>query len=396
MNSIAELIKKGAREIINEAVKIRRHIHMYPELSFREYNTSKYICEFLDKNSIDYIDKVGGTGIIAWIEGQQGNGKTIALRSELDALPIEEKSGLEFESRNRGVMHACGHDAHTAMLMASAKLLNALRPHIQGRIVFIFQPGEELAPGGASLLMKEEAFRKMNINLIIAQHILPDFETGLLGFRGGIYMASSDEIHINIKGLGGHAALPGHSTDQVLAGSTLVTRLKEKAPGLIKDKEAVLAIGRFIADGATNIIPSVVNIQGTIRTFDENLRTQLKKMVSDECDSIRKEFGVETDTDLPDGYPVLINSEEYTMKSVELAGMINGKENIRLLDKRMSSEDFAFYSREFPTVFYRLGIRSDKEGMHGLHTPSFTIDEKAMITGIRTICYLAVRFAEGY
>lgn len=395
MDKLAEIITQKAAALYNETVRLRRHFHMYPELSFKEYKTSEFIAGFLDEHKIDYVRNVAGTGIIAWVKGKGKEGRLIMLRAEMDALPVNENTGLEYASKNSGVMHACGHDAHMAMLMSSIIIINDIRKQFKGRIAFIFQPGEEVAPGGAKALMNTETFRNLNPDLIIAQHVLPELETGMTGFRAGKYMASSDELHISIHGRGGHAALPGHSTDQVRIGSELVMRLKDTADEYMHGEVPVLGIGRFIAGGTTNIIPESVQIQGTIRTFDEEIRQDLKNKVAAVCAYIQNKYGVEVKLDIPEGYPVLVNSHEHVKKAFRMAGSLNGENMVVKVKARMSSEDFAWYSQKYPAVFYRLGIKGKAEGGKGLHTPDFTIDEEAMLTGLKTLAYLGVSFTAG-
>jgi len=370
---------------------------MNPELSFKEYDTSKFICKYLDSHKVDYIKGLAGTGIIAWVDGlKKGNANIIALRSELDALPIKEDTGLEYASINEGVMHACGHDSHMAMLLSAMVIIKDIRKEFSGKIAFIFQPGEELAPGGAIQIMGTKAFKDLTPGLIIAQHVLPGLESGMVGFRSGKYMASCDEIHISIKGQGGHAALPSKSSDQVLIGSELVTKLKKIAGNYPSREPLVIGIGRFIAEGSTNIIPSEVSIKGTVRTFDEDIRRDILDNIAVLCKSTGEKYKVAIDLHIPKGYPVLVNDDEYVQRSVELAKAINGKNKVVPLERRMSSEDFAHYSHKYPVVFFRTGIKSKAGGDDGLHTPGFTIDEKAMLTGLKTLSYLAVKLAAGH
>ena len=394
MDKLQVIIKKKASILLDETIRLRRHFHMYPELSFREKKTADFICSYLDDKNIEYINNLADTGIIAWINGSKGDGIVVALRAELDALPLIEKTGLEYSSRNEGVMHACGHDAHLAILLSSASIIKDINNEFGGTIVFIFQPGEEMAPGGARLLMETKAFKDIKPDLLIAQHVLPGLKSGMTGFKPGIYMASSDEIHIKVKGRGGHAALPDESSDQVRIGSELVVKLKKKIDDYPTDKPLVLGIGRFIADGATNVIPPEVFIQGTIRTFDEIVRSDIKKIVEEECKNTAERYKVSIDLKIPDGYPVLENSVEYVMRAFDLAGEINGKKMVTKLDRRMSSEDFAYFSQKYPVVFYRLGISNESEGKNGLHTSNFTLDEKAMMTGVRTLSYLGLKLTE--
>lgn len=365
---------------------------MYPELSFREYETSQYICSFLDSKGIDYAGNIAGTGIIAWINGQKGKGRVVALRAEMDALPISEKTSLEYASKNKGIMHACGHDAHMAMLMSAMLIIKEIRSEFEGRVAFIFQPGEEMAPGGAKLVMETQDFIKLEPDLIIAQHVLPELDAGITGFGAGKYMASSDEIHLRILGRGGHAALPDQNTDQVLAGSELVMSLEEIAKDYRGNEDIVLRIGRFIAGGSTNIIPEEVKLQGTLRTFDEKIRAQIKERISAACRITGKKYGVEVELHIPGGYPVLVNSTEDVNTARELSKSINGEKMVKKLGPRMSSEDFAFYSQKYPAVFFRLGVRNKAEKISPLHSPGFMIDEKAMLTGTRTMAYLGVKF----
>ena len=394
MDRLAEIITSRSGEIFEETVRLRRHFHMHPELSFKEYETSKFICRYLDRHKVGYTKGIAGTGIIAWTDGlKKGDGNVIALRSELDALPLKEDTGLEYASTNEGIMHACGHDSHMAMLLSAMLIIKDIKTEFSGKIAFIFQPGEELAPGGAIKVMNTKAFKDLNPGLIIAQHVLPELESGMVGFRSGKYMASCDEIHISIKGRGGHAALPSKSSDQVLIGSELVAKIKKIADNYPAKEPLVIGIGRFIAEGSTNIIPSEVSIKGTVRTYDEDIRRDILDNIASLCRSTGEEYGVSVDLDIPGGYPVLVNDDEYVQRSVELAKAINGENKVVQLERRMSSEDFAHYSHEYPVVFFRTGIKSKKGSGGGLHTPGFSIDEKAMLTGLKTLSYLAVKFA---
>ncbi|MEE4213752.1 MAG: M20 family metallopeptidase [Bacteroidales bacterium] len=395
MDKIAEIITRRAEEIFDETLRLRRHFHMYPEISFREFETSQFISAFLESNEIEYVKNIAGTGIIAWVNGQKGKGKVVALRAEMDALQISEKTSLDYKSKNKGLMHACGHDAHMAMLMSAIIIIKEIRSEFGGRVAFIFQPGEEMAPGGAKLMMDTQDFRKLDPDLIIAQHVLPELDAGKTGFAAGKYMASSDEIHISILGRGGHAALSDQNSDQVLIGSELVMTLGEIVNEYRSDEATVLRIGRFIAAGSTNIIPEEASLQGTIRTFDEKARASIKERVRTACRQIGDKYGVEVKLHLPDGYPVLVNSTEHVNISFELARSINGERMVEKLGPRMSSEDFAFYSQKYPVVFYRLGVRNKSKQISPLHSPGFVIDEKAMLTGTRTLTYLGVKFTEG-
>lgn len=390
MPDIKSILLKETNRIIGETIKIRRHLHKNPELSYKEYNTSEYISNYLHKLDIEHYTNIGGTGIIASIKGKMGKGKVIALRAELDALPIEEKTGVEYSSINKGVMHACGHDVHIAMLLSVAKILNRLREYFKGELVFIFQPGEEVAPGGATLILNDGTLRKLRPEAIIAQHVLPELRTGQLGFRAGKYMASSDEIYIDIEGTGGHAALPGASTEQVVIGSRLVSILHEKARSIICNEPLVLGFGKFIANGATNVIPDRVHIEGTLRTFEEQARKKVHDLIRETCIAEAASWGVIINHEIRKGYPVLINDTDLTGIAVKLAEEVVGVKNIQMMEIRMSSEDFAYYSHEYPVLFYRVGVLEDGEKIRNLHTAEFDIDEQGMKTGITFISLLAI------
>jgi amidohydrolase len=276
-----------------------------------------------------------------------------------------------------------------AMLLSSARVLYELRDSFGGDIYFLFQPGEELAPGGASLIMKEGILQKINPDAIIAQHVLPELESGKTGFRAGKYMASSDEIYIDILGKGGHAALPGSSSDQVLIASSLICKLKSEISKLKGDIPLVLGIGKIIADGATNVIPEKVHIEGTLRTFDEALRKQSHKLIEKICREAEEE-NVKVGLEIRKGYPVLINNDRLVEEGIKISDKVNGDGKTGILDMRMSSEDFAFYSQQFPVLFYRLGTLDPGDKIRNLHTPFFDIHEPAMETGVRTMVSIAM------
>ncbi len=393
MSNIQNEINRLSKQFHNETVKHRRHIHQWPELSYKELSTSEYVRNLLDEIGIDKIKTVAGTGILAHLKGKREGSAKIILRAELDALPINELSRLPFSSKNKGVMHACGHDSHMAMLLSSAKVLYELRDSFGGDVYFLFQPGEELAPGGASLIMKEGILQEINPDAIIAQHVLPELKSGTCGFRAGKYMASSDEIYIDILGKGGHAALPGSSTDQITLASSLICKLKSAVSNLKDDVPLVLGIGKFIADGATNVIPDKVHIEGTLRTFDETLRKEVHKIIEKTCVEAEIE-NVSVSLEIRKGYPVLVNNEDLVATAIRVAKKVNGDSSIQMLDLRMSSEDFAFYSEQFPVLFYRLGTLAPGAEIKNLHTPVFDISEAAMETGVRTMVSIAIELLD--
>jgi len=389
MPLILSKIASLAKELYPETVSIRNYLHSNPELSYKEFETSDYIKKSLESSGIKDVHHIAETGILAHITGLGNGAKKIILRAELDALPIAESTGLEYSSRNKGVMHACGHDAHMAMLLMSAKILFELRNEFGGDIYFLFQPGEELAPGGASLVLKEGTLQDIGPDAVIAQHVLPELESGKIGFRPGKYMASSDELYIDISGKGGHAALPGESTDQIGIASSLISKLKSAVQDLGKNKPLVLGVGKLIADGATNVIPSNVHIEGTLRTFDEKLRLQVHQLIGDLCKENETEE-VSVKYEIRKGYPVLINDKDLTGIATGLSEKIIGKQNTKSLDLRMSSEDFAFYSQNFPVLFYRLGVKEPGKSTRSLHTSQFDIYEPAMETGVKMMVSIAM------
>lgn len=394
MTGIKDLILKRASEIYNETVTLRRHFHKFPELSYQETGTSSYIAEWLKENGFEFRSGIAGTGIIATINGKGKGNKVIAVRAELDALPITERNSHEFISSNTGKMHACGHDAHMAMLMSSAKLLNELKESFGGKILLIFQPGEEKSPGGARLMIEAGAFKDPKPDLIVAQHILPELETGMVGYKPGRYMASCDEIYITVKGRGGHAALPGLTTDQIYIASHLVIRLKDR---MLKQQNinkipTVLGIGRIIGEGATNVIPEKVEIAGTFRTFDEKWRGEALELIKSVAAETASEFGVAIEVNIAEGYPVLVNDEKLTADAIALSNELLGEDKIETYDIRMSSDDFSFYSAIAPSLYYRVGIKKKDTEMKKLHTSDFDIDEAGMKTGVANLSWLIYNF----
>lgn len=394
MPGIKELILEKSAELKEEVIQLRRHFHRHPELSYEEIETAMFISGWLDKNKISYKKGIAGTGIIGTIKGKSSEGKVIALRAELDALPITERNNSEYSSLNPGKMHACGHDAHLAMLLGTAKLLNSISDMFSGTILLIFQPGEEKSPGGARLIIESGVLNDPKPDLVISQHVLPELETGKVGYKPGRYMASCDEIYLTVIGKGGHAALPGLTTDQIYIASKLVINLKERmlAQQNLKNIPTVLGIGRISGEGATNIIPEKVFISGTFRTFDEQWRSEGLNLVRSVSEETAREFGVKIDVNIAEGYPVLHNDETITAMSIGFSETLLGKEKIETFDTRMSSDDFSFYSALAPSLYYRVGIRKKDTEMLKLHTPDFDIDEDGMQTGVANLSWLAFNF----
>jgi amidohydrolase len=363
--------------------EIRRHLHANPELSEQEQKTALYISDILSELDVEHQTGIGGHGIIGTIEGQNPGKKVIALRADMDALPILEKNDVSYKSLNAGIMHACGHDVHMTCLLGAVKILNEIRNSFEGTIKFLFQPAEELVPGGAYRMIKEGVLENPTPETICAQHVFPDLEVGKLGFRSGLYMASSDEINLYIKGKGGHAALPHTYDNTVLAAAQILVDL-DKA---IKDNQSnkfptVLAFGKLIGDGACNLIPSEVKIHGTFRTFDENWRLEAHQLIIETAKKTAASFGTECEVVIDKGYPLLVNDREVTQIAKNAAIEFVGEENVKELDLRTTVEDFARYTQLIPGCFYRIGTANHEKGLSSnLHTATFNVDEKSIEIG---------------
>ena len=384
-----EKVRNIAKKHVLEAINIRKHLHAYPELSFKEYETSKYIQSVLRKHDIPFTTGHVETGIIATIKGKNPDTKEILLRADLDALPITEDNNVDYKSKNEGVMHACGHDFHSASLIGTALILNELKEDFNGTIKFVFQPGEEKLPGGAKLMI-EDGLLNNKPQACIAQHVYPDLQVGKVGFRPGLYMASADEIYITVNGKGGHAALPHLLNDPVLMAAQIITNLQQIVSRNNKpNNPSVLSFGYVNAQGETNIIPDTVQIKGTFRTFDEKWRfsahEKMKKIASSICESA----GGSCDFDIKIGYPFLVNNEQITKTAINSAEKYLGKENVINLDLRMTSEDFAYISQSSPSCFYRIGT-SDGKTNKRLHTSTFDIDEKVFSISSGLMAYITL------
>jgi len=377
--------------LVEEIVDIRRRFHQYPELSFKEFKTSELIRELLEQWGIPYTFPHVKTGIVARIEGSFP-GKRIALRSDMDALPISEKTGLEFASRNEGVMHACGHDMHMASLLGTIRVLDKLKHEIHGEILFLFQPGEEMNPGGAKLMLEEGVFKGREPDMILAQHVLPEMESGHVGFRSGTYMASTDEIYIRVKGKGGHAALREHIRDPILMASQILITLQDRIMAMSPvEVPTVLSFGKVLADGAVNVIPDEVTLEGTFRTMNEAWRREAHRLMEEIASDIAGKMGGSAELEIKHGYPVLRNHEQLTIKARSLAVGLLGADRVEDMDIRMTAEDFAWFTKDIPGFLYRLGVKeSGAEQAEPLHSPKFRANESALRTGIRLMAYLAI------
>jgi amidohydrolase len=400
MMPLSEKIKILSEKYLSEVISIRRHLHAHPELSFEEYNTSKFIAAKLSEFGISFKDGIVKTGIVAIIKGRasRNSNKCIALRADIDALPITEKNEVEYKSKNAGVMHACGHDVHTACLLGAAKILNELKNEFSGTIKLIFQPGEEKAPGGASLMLKEGVLEHPTPSSILAQHVFPDLEVGKVGFKSGKYMASTDEIYLTVKGKGGHAAIRESYVNPLLIASEILIALENRfapTPHLTKENNSiptVLAFGKIMGNGATNVIPDEVKIEGTFRTMNEEWREEAHNIIRQIAVSKAKSLGGNCEINIVKGYPVLINDEALTSRARKFAEEFLGKENIIELEQRMTGEDFSFFAQKIPACFYRLGTGNRTKGItSALHTSTFNIDESALKTGMGLLAWMAIR-----
>ena len=384
-------IKQLADSAFDEIVEIRRYIHKNPELSFKEHKTSAYIKSILTGWGIPFTEGIADNGIVVLLEGNNPSSKTLALRADFDALPITEQNEVDYCSVNKGIMHACGHDVHTASLLGVVKILNSLKQEWEGSVKFIFQPAEEMLPGGAQQMIKEGVLENPKVNKMLGQHVFPDLEVGKVGFRPGKYMASTDELHITIKGKGGHAALPHKYNSPLLAAAKLITELDESFKKEA-DRPSVLAIGFIEGLGSTNVIPEKVNLKGTLRAMDEDFRALAHNKMLAISNAIAQAYKVEIDFDIRKGYPCLVNDEDLTNKSIAFAKQYMGADNVIDLPIRMTAEDFAYYSHEVASTFYRLGTANKSKGIiHGLHTSRFNIDEQALKTGMGLMAYLAIK-----
>lgn len=387
-------IQSLARQYAPDLIACRHHLHAHPELSFQEYETSKFIQAKLDEYGIPYTAGVAGTGVVALIEGKNPSKKIIALRGDIDALPIEEANDVPYKSKNPGVMHACGHDVHTTVVLGAARILQQVKDEFEGTVKILFQPGEEKHPGGASLMIKEGALENPKPQAILGLHVLPAMETGKLGFRAGKYMASADEIYITVKGKGGHAAAPQLTADTILIASNLVVSLQQI---ISRNNDpfspSVLSICAFNGGFTTNVIPSEVKLMGTFRAMDETWRFKAHELIRKQATELVHAMGAEIDIDILVGYPTLYNNEAVTATARTLAEEYMGVENVLDTELRMGAEDFSYYSQVIPACFFRLGTGNKARGITaGVHTPIFDIDENALEIGSGTMAYLATQF----
>lgn len=389
---IKEKIQELSQKIFNDVVANRRHLHTNPELSFHEQKTSAFVAGKLEELGLTY-EKMADTGLVALIKGDLPSDNVVALRADMDALPITEANDVPYKSQNVGVMHACGHDAHTSSLLGTAKILTELKSQFAGTVKLIFQPAEEKLPGGASLMIKEGVLENPKPQAVLGQHVMPLIEAGKVGFRAGKYMASTDELYVTVKGKGGHGAQPQQNVDPVIITAHILTALQQVVSRFADPKSpSVLSFGKVIANGATNVIPNEVYLEGTFRTMDEAWRGEAHKRMKKMAEGIAESMGGSCDFNIMRGYPFLINEEVLTNATRGHAEDYLGKENVLDLDIWMAAEDFAYYSQVADSCFYRLGTRNEARGItSSVHTPTFDVEEDAFKISTGLMAYLAIK-----
>jgi len=394
--SLQAQIQDLSTEIYEEVVHNRRHIHANPELSFQEEKTAAFVKEKLETLDIEVQANVAENGLVGIVKGKkEGTDKVIALRADMDALPIIEENEVPYKSQNPGVMHACGHDVHTSSLLGTAKILSKLTDQFSGTIKLLFQPAEERLPGGASLMIKEGVLENPKVSSIIGQHVQPFMDCGKIGVRPGMYMASADEIHLVVKGKGGHAAMPSTFIDPIMMTAQILVTLQQVVSRSDPRIPSVLSFGDIHGDGATNVIPSEVRVKGTFRTMNETWRSQALDKIEKIITSTAAALGGSVELNIIKGYPVLYNDVSMTQKARGHIADYIGEENVVDMDIWMAAEDFAWYTQEIPGCFYRLGTRNEARGIvHGVHTPRFNIDEDALKLSTGLMAWLAIKELE--
>jgi amidohydrolase len=381
-------IKKLSEKYFPRVVELRRQIHANPELSWEETETAKLVAKTLSGLGIAVQTGIAKNGVVGILKGKNPSSKCIALRADMDALPINEENEVDYRSQNEGVMHACGHDVHTSNLLGVAMILAELKGEFEGTIKFIFQPSEEKVPSGAEAMIKAGVLENPKPDKIFGLHATPELEAGMFGFRGGKFMASSDEVYLTVVGKGGHAAKVEELKNPLLIAAEILLELKLLTNPQIP---VVLAFGKIEGKGATNVIPDTVEIAGTLRCFDENLRTQLHKQIEFICQRVSEQYLTQCDVRIPIGYPVLVNDENLTAGTKSLSQEFAGAKHVIDMPMRMGSEDFAYYTHQLPACFYRLGVGNKKKGItSGLHTSTFDIDEDALKESIGLMSWIAI------
>ncbi len=385
-------IQELAAGVLESTIQNRRHLHAHPELSFQEHKTVAFVAAKLDELGIAY-KPMANTGLVALITGDKPSDHVVALRADMDALPIQEANEMAYKSTHAGVMHACGHDAHTASLLGTAAILQQLKAKFGGTIKLIFQPAEELLPGGANQMIKEGVLENPKPHAVLGQHVMPFIETGKVGFRSGKYMASTDELYVTVNGKGGHAAQPQQNIDPVMITAQILVSLQQIVSRTANpNTPSVLSFGKVQANGATNVIPNEVKLEGTFRTMDEAWRAEAHTRMKKMAEGIAESMGGSCEFEIKKGYPFLVNEEKLTAAAKQYAQEYLGKENVLDLDIWMAAEDFAYYSQVTDACFYRLGTRNEAKGItSSVHTPTFDIDENALAISTGLMAYIALK-----
>jgi amidohydrolase len=387
-----EKVKELASDLQALVIQDRRQLHANPELSFQEQRTSAFVKQRLDDLEIPWTS-IANTGVVGLITGNKPSGSIIGLRADMDALPIKEENQIEYRSTTEGVMHACGHDAHTSSLLGTAAILQSMRDEFGGTVKLIFQPGEEKLPGGASIMISEGVLKDPAPSAIIGQHVSPMIEAGKIGIRPGKFMASMDEITMVVHGKGGHGAQPHLNIDPVMIAAQILTALQQVVSRMANPTlPTVLSFGKVIANGAINVIPDTVYMEGTFRTLEERWRSEAHVRMKKMAESIAESMGGRCDFKIVRGYPFLINAEKLTLNVRNYAEQYIGSENVLHQDIWMASEDFSLFSQSADACFYLLGVRNEAKGItSSLHTPTFNLEEKALETSIGLMAYVALK-----
>ncbi len=393
MMGLLEKIKRLSEDYSGQVIESRRHLHANPELSYQEYNTAKFVAAQLRSFGVNVVEGIATTGLLAEIRGKNPAKKSIALRADMDALPITETNDVPYKSQVPGVMHACGHDVHTASLLGTARILNSVKDEFEGTVRLLFQPGEEKNPGGASYMIRDGALNNPQPSGIIGQHVFPLLPVGKVGFREGMYMASCDEIYLKVIGKGGHAAAPDLAVDPILIASHIIIALQQVISRNASPKQpTVLSFGNIIGKGATNIIPSEVNIAGTFRAMNEEWRASALQKIRKMAESIAEGMGGRCEVEISKGYPYLENNPDLTRRIRAAAEAYVGRENVVDIDITLGAEDFSYYSQVIPASFYRLGTSNPAKGITSyVHTPTFNVDEESLKIGPGLMAWMAIQ-----
>jgi hippurate hydrolase len=386
---LKQTIRELAKNYAPEFIGVRHHLHANPELSYQEFETSRFVQAKLASFNIPFEVKAV-TGVVGLIKGRNPNSRIVALRADMDALPITEENNVSYKSTNPGVMHACGHDVHTTCLLGAAKILHETKDLWEGTVKLIFQPGEEKNPGGASLMIKEKVLEDPKPQAIVGLHVNPQLETGRLSFRGGKVMASADELYFTIKGKGGHAASPQSCIDPILIASHLIVSLQQIISRNRNPFDpSVLSITAINGGNTTNVIPNEVKLMGTFRAMNEEWRTEAHRLIERNSTALVESMGGELELHIDRGYPTVYNNEPLNEKAKTLAAEFMGKEFVDETEMRMGAEDFGYYSQIIPGCFFRLGTGNlSKKIQAGVHTPHFNIDEDAIEIGIGVMAWM--------